>query len=586
MVASLLVQPLTFGESISAFAQGSLSPRRRHTHTHTHTQHRHKMYVFGARKRRPAQGCSSILLITAILGIVFFVSSVCVLVNQEVLSSVWNKLGISAISTVNAQTYCSDQTTKDSPPAACDDLTCLSRSQQYLYRNPAHIKPIPDPLLKAWAAYAQMHRYCSHHNWSALFLSRDRSPTDHNDGCQYLIYIEGSEGLGNVLLSLTSAFTFAMATGRMLLLDSRANIAKLLCEPFPESSWVLPPNFPYRELLDCPSLGPFRHNNTNASCVSLNLQHNIHHKDQQLFCEDVYTSLQDVKWVAWTSNQYFLTNLLLIPSFWQRMHPVFRGNVGQIFTFLARLLLLPANDTWAIILREFWSYLSGANAQLGVQVRLYGRVEFDLEANDRIMECLLQNNLLPRFSEKENLTELSILHNRKMEARENHADIVVMLASLQGKYAQIMKDQFAKLPTKGTKMVRVHSVSQLGSQKKGFEQAQLAFVEMWLLSYSDNLATSKKSTFGYIAQGLGAIHPYILDLNKGEHASPCVLGQSVEPCTHYPKIPRCLGADANLSIDHKQWIRTHFSLCQDHVGGWQLVPSGAAQGNPVSFDFL
>ncbi|KAI5080317.1 hypothetical protein GOP47_0005796, partial [Adiantum capillus-veneris] len=542
-----------------------------------------------AMKRRPAQGRSSILVITAILGIAFFVSSVCVLVNEEVLASVCDKLGISTTSIVNAQTYRSDQTKTDSAPAAGDDLTCLSRSQQYLYRNPAHIKPLPDPLLKAWASYAQMHRSCSHHNWSALFLSRDRSPADQNDECRYLVYIEGREGLGNVLLSLTSAFTFAMATSRMLVIDSRANIAKLLCEPFPESSWVLPPDFPHGELLDCPSLGPFRHNNTNSSCVSLNLQHNILHKDQQLFCEDVYTSLQDVKWVAWTSNQYFLTNLFLIPSFWQRIHPIFRGNVGQIFTSLARLLLLPANDTWAIILREFWSYLSGANAQLGVQVRLHGRhnlAEFDPQANDRIMECLLQNNLLPRFSERENLTELSILHDRKMKARENHADIVVMLASLQGKYAQIMKDQFAKLPIEGTKMVRVHSVSQLGSQNKGFEQAQLAFVEMWLLSYSDNLATSKYSTFGYIAQGLGAIHPYILDLNKGEHASPCVLGQSVEPCTHYPKIPRCLGADANLSINHKQWIQTHFSHCQDHVGGWQIVPSGAAQGNPVSFEFL
>ncbi|MCO5580040.1 hypothetical protein L7F22_033906 [Adiantum nelumboides] len=525
---------------------------------------------------------SSILLFTAILGIVLVVSSVCVLVSEEVISSVWDKLGSSAASVLNAQTSLSRQISGDSG----DDPTCLSRSQQYLYRNPAYIKSIPDPLLKAWASYTRMHRSCAHHNWSTLFLSRDRSSMD---GCKFLVYMEGGEGLGNGLLSLTSAFTFAMATGRTFLIDSRKNIAKLLCEPFPESSWVLPPDFPYAELLDCPSLGPFTHNTTNASCVNLNLQHNILHKDQQLFCEKTYTSLMNVKWVAWTSNQYFLTNLFLVPSFWQSVHPMFQENVGHIFTFLARLLLLPANDTWAIILREFWSYLDGANAQLGVQVRLHGRPNlsaFDLKANERIMECLLQNNLLPRFSERENLTELSFLHDKKMRERKKHIDIVVLLASLQGKYAEIMKDQFAKHPTNGSKIVRVHSVSQLGSQDKGFQQAQLAFVEMWLLSYSDNLATSKYSTFGYIAQGLGDIHPYILDLGKGEHISPCMLGQSVEPCTHYPKLPKCLNVNANLSINHKQWIRTYFRHCQDHVQGWQLVPRGAAQGNTVSLDFL
>lgn len=530
---------------------------------------------------------SSLLFVSAILGILFFVSSLCMLVTEEALSSVWEKLGSSAASVLNAQAYLSQV---GFPLVRHhDDPTCLSRSQQYLYRNAAHMKGMPDALLKAWASYTRMHRSCSHSNWTELFSRRDSPSMGHTDGCQYLVYIEGGEGLGNGLLSLMSAFVFAMATGRVLLIDSRKNIATLLCEPFVGSSWVLSPNFPYTELLECPSLAPFRHNNTNASCVSLNLQHYILHRDQQLFCEETYTALKNVKWVAWTSNQYFLTNLFLVPSFWQRIHNVFQENVGHIFTYLARLLLLPANDTWAVILREFWSYLAGANSQLGVQVRLHGRpnlAEFDPEANDRIMECLLHNGLLPSFSERENVTELSILYDRKVQARERTADIVILLASLQGKYVQIMKDRFAKLPTKGTKMVRVHSVSQLGFQNRGFQQAQLAFVEMWLLSFSDNLVTSKYSTFGYIAQGLGDIHPYILDLNKGNRTSSCMVGQSAEPCTHYPKIPKCLGANANLSADHKQWIRTHLRHCQDHVTGWQLVPSDAGGDSPVPFEFL
>jgi hypothetical protein len=40
-----------------------------------------------------------------------------------------------------------------------------------------------------------------------------------------------------------------------------------------------------------------------------------------------------------------------------------------------------------------------------------------------------------------------------------------------------------------------------GRQDYTVQQAQIAFVEMWLLSFSDVLLTSPYSTFGYIPQG-------------------------------------------------------------------------------------
>lgn len=540
----------------------------------------------------------SVYLITTCLGLLVFVSALSVLVTDEALSSMWAQF---AASVLNAQTFLSQHThsspqwhqhVNNATTLQHDDPACLSRTQQYLYRNPPNLKPLPAPLLQAWASYTQMHKSCSHHNWTELFLHRDQHSNEHNGMCQYLVYIEAINGLGNGILSLTSAFAFAMATSRVLLIDSRKNLAKLLCEPFPESSWVLPQDFPYADIQNSASLGPLIHNNFNESTVSLNLRHTLNEQDQQIFCEETYSSLKNVKWAAWTSNQYFIPNFLLVPSFWQRIHPMFKGSVDHIFTFISRLLVLPANDTWAIILREYWSYLSCAKSRLGVQVRLHGRhnlAEFDTEANDKIMKCLVQNGLLPSFSEGDNTTELSTLYNRKLQPGEDSADIVVMLASLQGKYSETMKDHFGQMPTKGTKMVRVHSVSQLGSENKSFQQAQLAFVEMWLLSYSDNLATSPFSTFGYIAQGLGHLHPFILSLREEDHNGPCVLGQSAEPCTHYPRAPReCLGANAKLSEDHKQWIRAHFRSCQDHERGWQLVHGGAVQNesNPIAFDFL
>lgn len=544
-------------------------------------------------KRAALEERSVGLIITVCMGLALFVSSLSFLLADGVLSSLQAKFGASPSSSqaYHGQHFQSSPKRQHSNNATWQlhDPTCLSRTQQYLYRTPPHIKPMPAPLLEAWASYTHMHKSCFHQNWTELFLNRDRRSRKHNDGCQFLVYIEGIEGLGNGILSLASAFAFAMATARILLIDSRKNLAKLLCEPFPESSWVLPHDFPYEDLQNSPSLGPLMHKDFNANTVSLNLQHTLNEQDQQIFCEETYSALQNVKWVAWTSNQYFLTNFLLVPSFWQHMNRIFKDSVDHIFTFISRLLFAPANETWAIILREYWSYLSCAKSRLGVQVRVPNSAEFDTEVNDKIMECLVQSGLLPSFSEGENTTELSTLYNRKVQAGEDRADIVVLLASLQGKYSETMKDHFGQMPTKGTKMVRVHSVSQQGFQNKGFEQAQLAFVEMWLLSYSDNLATSAFSTFGYIAQGLGDLYPFILGLRKEDHYGSCVLGQSVEPCTHYPQKPgECLGPNAKLSEEHKQWIRAHFRHCQDHQTGWQLVHGGATQneGKPIDFDFL
>ncbi|MCO5549971.1 hypothetical protein L7F22_003448 [Adiantum nelumboides] len=155
----------------------------------------------------------------------------------------------------------------------------------------------------------------------------------------------------------------------------------------------------------------------------------------------------------------------------------------------------------------------------------------------------------------------------------SNVDVVMIVASLQGKYAETMKDHFGQLSTKGSKIVRVHSVSQQGLKNKGFYQAQLPFVELWLLSFGDK-------------QGMEDIHALILRLRKYDFNASCVLGQSIEPCNYYPCKPQeYLGATAKLSEDHKQWIHAYLRHCQDHKMGWQLVHDGSLSGTPVAFDF-
>lgn len=98
-------------------------------------------------------------------------------------------------------------------------------------------------------------------------------------------------------------------------------------------------------------------------------------------------------------------------------------------------------------------------------------------------------------------------------------------------------------------------------------------MEMWLLSFSDVLAISSYSTFGYVPQGIGGLKPLYLN-TRGDAVSPnetsCFDGFSTQPCTHFPQKPNCEGeGDANEL--HSEWMRHHVRECVDHKGGLQLV---------------
>lgn len=94
------------------------------------------------------------------------------------------------------------------------------------------------------------------------------------DPCKYLVYIETRFGLGNRILGLVSAFAFALATDRVLLIEPNKLLGPLLCEPFPDSSWLLPKDFPFEDVRKSPSLGAaINQEYKNLSTVTLHLEH-------------------------------------------------------------------------------------------------------------------------------------------------------------------------------------------------------------------------------------------------------------------------------------------------------------------------
>jgi hypothetical protein len=167
-----------------------------------------------------------------------------------------------------------DQQKRKTPttPVVVNDPSCLARAQHLLYRkDPERFAPTPQ-FQTVWKRYEELHKACTHgKNWTHVFVNeRDQKSND----CNYLLVMEGSGGLGNKLLSLTSAFAYALATDRVVLVEGRNQYKDLLCEPFQDSSWFLPVEFPYANVSQAPALNvAIDADYTGMDLVTLHLDH-------------------------------------------------------------------------------------------------------------------------------------------------------------------------------------------------------------------------------------------------------------------------------------------------------------------------
>ncbi|URE19078.1 Xyloglucan fucosyltransferase [Musa troglodytarum] len=155
---------------------------------------------------------------------------------------------------------------------AFDGASCLSRHQSAWYRRkPSNHTPSPYLIRR-------LRRYEALHNTAAA-------------ECNYVVWVP-SDGLGNRIISIASAFLYALLNDKVLLLHRTDDMGDLFCEPFPETSWVLPSDFPVR-----------------YSWV-LEKDHGygnlLKNKGQQL--------LRKFSWLLLRSNQYFAPAFFLVPE--------------------------------------------------------------------------------------------------------------------------------------------------------------------------------------------------------------------------------------------------------------------------------
>ncbi|KAK1357715.1 Fucosyltransferase [Heracleum sosnowskyi] len=456
-------------------------------------------------------------------------------------------------------------------PGGFDAKSCLSRHHSGSYRKESQFKP-SSYLLSRLRRYESHLKRCGPHTMSynktveKLKAGKQLNPSESD--CKYVVWISYS-GLGNRILTLASAFLYALLTNRVLLVDRGADMVDLFCEPFPETSWLLPLDFPVTNQFnkfDQSSPHSYGNRVKNATLDSdipflyLHLAHDYGDHDKLFFCEQDQAAFQNIDWLIIKTDNYFIPSLFLIPSFEQELNSLFPEK-ETVFHFLGRYLFYPTNSIWGLVTRFYEAYLAKADEKIGIQIRVFdtGVGPFQ-HVLDQILACTMKENLLPKVDEDNQIIIPST--NQKTKA--------VLMTSLSSGYLDKVRDIYWEHPTVTGEIIGVYQPSHEEYQQTEKKmQNKKAWAEMYLLSLTDKLVTSSWSTFGYVAQGLGGLKPWIL--YKPENATapdpPCRRAMSMEPCFHAPPFYDCkkkTGIDTGAVVPHVRH-------CEDMSWGLKLV---------------
>lgn len=457
-----------------------------------------------------------------------------------------------------------------------DEESCISRYGSVSYRKESEHKPSPY-LISRLRAYEALHKRCGPktkpYNRAVEYLrSGNGNPTQFVE-CKYVVWVSFS-GLGNRILTLASTFLYALLTNRVLLVDPGVDMPDLFCEPFPDASWFLPLEFPLKEQFhgfDQSSRHCYgkmlKENSPDVanklkppSFLYLHLVHDYDDQDKRFFCEDDQSFLKEVPWLIVKSDNYFTPSLFLIPLFEEELNNLFPEK-ETVFHFLGRYLFHPTNPVWGLIRRYYLAYLSGFDEKMGIQIRVFdtGTGPFQ-HVLDQILACTAKKNLLPSVDK-----DRSILPNSYSQKSK-----AVLVTSLSSGYFELIRDLYWENPTITGEVVSVFQPSHEEYQQTEKQMHnQKAWSEMYLLSLMDTLVTSSWSTFGYVAQGLGGLRPWILYKPENQTAPdpPCQRAMSMEPCFHAPPFYDC---KAKRGVDTGELV-PHVRHCEDMSWGLKLI---------------
>ncbi|XP_074590380.1 galactoside 2-alpha-L-fucosyltransferase-like [Curcuma longa] len=458
------------------------------------------------------------------------------------------------------------------------EASCVSRYQSSLFW---HSNRTPSSyLLHKLRSYEALHKKCGPNaelfNRSLQHLTVGGGGGGGGGGgnseCNYLVWLP-SDGLGNQLIALVSTFLYALLNDRVLLLSIPTGLHGTFCEPFPDSSWALPSDFPIHNLdtrdfySESPrSYGYLLKNKVISTEMAslppylyLHLSHDAGDSDKMFYCDDAQPLLQNFAWLFLRSNQYFAPALFLMPQYDQELSELFPEK-ETVFHHLGRYLLHPTNAVWGYVTRFYEAYLASAKDRVGIQVRIFPNapVKFELML-DQIINCTLKEGILPETQLEAPASSSTPAMGTKPKA--------VLVASLQTGYSDTLQTMYYERATATGEVVGVYQPSHeelQHTEQQGHNAKALA--EIFLLSFSDTLVTSAFSTFGYVAQALGGLRPWILLRPDNGGSTACRRASSMEPCFQFAPTYDC---KAGRDVD-KGKVVPHVRHCEDLNFDWGL----------------
>ncbi|KAJ6702987.1 2-ALPHA-L-FUCOSYLTRANSFERASE putative-RELATED [Salix viminalis] len=386
-----------------------------------------------------------------------------------------------------------------------DERSCLSRYRSSLFRKISPHKP-SSYLLSKLRRYEDLHKRCGPRTKSyKKAFKRLKSGHGSSGGCNYLVWIPVN-GLGNRMISLASTFLYALLTDRVLLVEVGNDMSGLFCEPFPNSSWILPKSFSHTV--------EFRnHYERYARGYGNQLKNGI-----------INESMESINILP---PPFFLT-----PTFNQEVQRMFPER-ETVFHHLGRYLFHPSNEAWGRIIRFYQAYLANADERIGLQIRVFNTKTTKAQTVlDELFKCTQKEKLLPQVDPQ----------NPAAAPIQNQRSKAILVTSLYTEFYENISNTYWAKPTVTGEVIGVYQPSHDETQHFGDNMQNMkAWAEMYLLSMSDVLVTSGWSTFGYVAQGLGGLKPWVLYKIEEEHTRnpSCVRDLSMEPCFHHPPTYDC-----------------------------------------------
>uniref|UniRef100_A0ACD5XSS0 Uncharacterized protein n=1 Tax=Avena sativa TaxID=4498 RepID=A0ACD5XSS0_AVESA len=462
-----------------------------------------------------------------------------------------------------------------------DQESCHSRYQSAVYRRNPGRKP-SQYLVSKLRSQEALQRRCGPGTaaYTNALEQLKSGKSVASPECRYLVSIS-YRGLGNRIISAASGFLYAVLTDRVFLVDPSTSMDELFCEPFPDTSWLVPPGFPiwYQGFyLSTPERygkmredGVLRTDAINGSAAAgelpafayVHLDHNQTEHDKLFFCDDDQRLLSNIQWLLIRSDGYIAPGLFLVEAFQEELHRLFPER-DAVFHHLGRYLFHPTNRVWGLITRYYDAHFAWAQRVVGIQVRVPWSES--PEVLKQIKTCTQNERLLPAVLGEED--EEPLVETTAPRPRGGARPTAVLITSLQAWFYDNMKGMYWERATANGEVVVFDQPSHEEVQRYGVKSHEYkAWAEMYLLSMADALVTSGESTFGYVAQGLSGMRAWVLDMGKANSTVgwPCSRDMSMEPCYHVPPTYGCKRREDAGKIE------PHVRHCKDWPTGLKLV---------------